>query len=100
MLDPNAPILDIPEKIRESIIQVFLEEAQELIDQINSGYSEPNLVVLKSAAHKLKGSSSTIGAKELSLLARQIEAIEFPSEELILDINSMFSKLRDELGRD
>lgn len=87
MADQNTPTLD-PRMIasfREGdpdgaagivslLIDQFLEEATTQTELLRAAGQRGDATALKSAAHNLKGSSTTMGAKRLGAACRAVEA--------------------------
>lgn len=59
----------------QSVLKLFLEEGRKQIEELDAGIAEQNQPVAHRIAHELKGSSASIGAKEMSLLCLQLEQL-------------------------
>ena len=57
------------------MIDCYLEDTPKLLQEINQAIREANAPNLRRAAHTLKSSSITLGAKNLANLCKEIEAI-------------------------
>ena len=55
------------------IVTVFLEDAPQLLAQLEQAALTPDLPALRDAAHSLKSSSANLGAMALSLAAKRVE---------------------------
>ncbi len=55
------------------IVAVFLEDAPQLLAQLEQAALTPDLPALRDAAHSLKSSSANLGAMALSLAAKRVE---------------------------
>jgi len=55
------------------LIDIYLTESKKLLDKINKGISKNDKDMVSNNSHTLKGSSSNIGAMELSRLCAEIE---------------------------
>jgi two-component system, sensor histidine kinase and response regulator len=55
------------------MIDVYKKESRKTIKQIDENYQKKNLIDLKKAVHSLKGSSSNLGATELSSICHELE---------------------------
>lgn len=55
------------------LIDLFLQDAPQRMQEIERGLAQDELPVLERAAHTLKSSSANIGAMTLSSLCRQME---------------------------
>lgn len=63
-----------------ALAQLFLEQAQSMIDILQNSTARENSETWKSAAHRFKGSSGNLGAMRLHHLCRRAEA-HFDDEE-------------------
>jgi two-component system sensor histidine kinase/response regulator len=61
-----------PDPVRE-LIELFLSDSKNQLSKIRAAGSGKDFAGLRNAAHTLKGSSSNLGAKRLSLLCLQLE---------------------------
>ncbi|MGB3204902.1 MAG: response regulator, partial [Crinalium sp.] len=57
------------------MINCYLEDTPQLLKEIDQAIREANISNLRRAAHTLKSSSMTLGAKNLASLCKEIEAI-------------------------
>ncbi len=64
---------DDPELARE-IVGIFLGELPTLIGRLHAAARDADAALLRAAAHELKGSARTVGARRLSALAERLEA--------------------------
>jgi HPt (histidine-containing phosphotransfer) domain-containing protein len=62
-------------------IDLYFEESERLFLMFQDGIPSRDLKLLKRAAHTMRSSSATLGAKRLSLLCRHLENL-VDSEEL------------------
>jgi len=65
------------------LIALYLVQGRELVGQIEAAGAAPDLIGLRAAAHKLKGSTATLGGDRLAAVCQRIEAA--PPAELDLD---------------
>ena len=93
MLNPKAPIFEVPEELRGSILTVFQKESQELISDMKQAVQSDNIVQLKACAHKLKGSCGTIGATNLWEIATAIEDSSQIESGMVEEAESSFREL-------
>jgi CheY-like chemotaxis protein len=56
-----------------SLIDLFVGEAEALLDQLRAAVSAADLEAMRNIAHRLAGSSQTIGARRLAALSGQLE---------------------------
>jgi HPt (histidine-containing phosphotransfer) domain-containing protein len=61
------------DEILVEMIDCYLEDAPKLLQAIAQAFDRGDAITLRRAAHTLKSSSATFGAKELSHLCRQLE---------------------------
>ncbi len=72
-LDQLREILgDDPEGVGD-IIDTFLDDTPNSIEALKAGLADGDASAVASAAHKIKGSSSTLGAMRLSELCKTFE---------------------------
>ena len=57
------------------LIDVFLNDSPELIDQMLSGLKTGNIEQVRRAAHSLKSNSASFGANRLAGVSRELEMI-------------------------
>lgn len=55
------------------LIDVFLEDSPELIEQMRGGLAEGDIEKVRRAAHSLKSNSASFGADRLAGAARELE---------------------------
>jgi HPt (histidine-containing phosphotransfer) domain-containing protein len=55
------------------LIDVYLNDSPELINQMRSGVGAGNLEMVRRAAHSLKSNSASFGANQLAEAARTLE---------------------------
>lgn len=84
------------------LIGMYLVQGQELVAEIEGAGAAPDLIVLRAAVHKLKGSTATLGGDRLAAVCQRIEAA--PPAELDVDgatreVRREFELLADELTR-
>ena len=84
------------------LIALFLVQGRELVGQIDTAGAAPDLLRLRAAAHKLKGSTATLGGDRLAAVCQRIEAA--PPGELDLvgvahEARHEFEQLAAELAR-
>uniref|UniRef100_A0A7C3ZTM4 Hpt domain-containing protein n=1 Tax=Planktothricoides sp. SpSt-374 TaxID=2282167 RepID=A0A7C3ZTM4_9CYAN len=65
---------DDQEAIAETI-SVFLEDAQQLLQDIQTAVENGNAAALELAAHSLKSTSATFGALHLAQICKHLETI-------------------------
>lgn len=57
------------------LIDIYLCDAPQLIEQIRTGLAEGNIENVRRAAHSLKSNSASFGATRLAEFARELEMI-------------------------
>jgi HPt (histidine-containing phosphotransfer) domain-containing protein len=55
------------------LINTFISQSDDIIDQIEKSYFENNNTLLSQLSHKLKGSSLNIGAIKLGAISKYLE---------------------------
>lgn len=58
-----------------TLIDVFLADSPELIQQMHSGLAAGDIELVRRAAHSLKSNSASFGADRLANVARELEMI-------------------------
>ncbi len=82
--------------------RIFLRKSPEIINHMRVGFSNQNAAEIRISAHTLKSSSASLGAFELSRLAKELEALGRAetiqqTAPLIADIETEYEKVRIEL---
>lgn len=82
------------------LIALYLVQARDLVSQIEAAGAAADLVLLRAAAHKLKGSTATLGGDRLAAVCQQIESVlplEREVESATQQVRREFEQLADEL---
>ena len=98
MLDPNAPIFEVSEEVRNSILEVYLRDAKQSLGEIEFGTIQKNHEDVRKAAHKLKGASATIGATQMTNICRSMENPLMQNLEMLSELKNAFETLKKEIG--
>ena len=61
--------------IMVELLDAFLSDSPQLIDQMHTGLSAGNIEVVRRAAHSLKSNSASFGGKRLTNASRELEMI-------------------------
>lgn len=61
------------EEMDDELIEVFIEELQRLVGELQQGFSGNDPEMIRMAAHSIKGMGGTIGLPEISVLGLEIE---------------------------
>jgi HPt (histidine-containing phosphotransfer) domain-containing protein len=77
------------------LISLYLVQAGDLVGQIESAGRASDLSLLRAAAHKLRGSTATLGGDRLAAACQRIEGT--PASEL--DVDDAIQQVRRELGQ-
>ncbi len=72
-LDKEAPLFDVPEELREPIIQTFVLESEETLQEIFVAHQLADHKKVQKLAHKLKGAALSVGGVDLAKMAGSIE---------------------------
>jgi HPt (histidine-containing phosphotransfer) domain-containing protein len=86
------------------LINQYLDESASLVEAILAAISENRAAAIAAPAHKLKGSSATLGAVEMSAICAEIEArtrAGEPDEAALLgvELTARYQAVRLELQR-
>ena len=86
------------------LLEAFLEDAPQLVAELQQGLVERDSAVLMRAAHSLKSNSADFGAVNLSDLCRELEAIGRADSldgaaPLVARVGTEFDIVRDALER-
>lgn len=79
------------------LLQVFIDSSNELLDKIGCAIRQEDSKALKASAHELKGACSSMGAKNMSEVARLLE--ELGAAQTVKSADENFSNLRREFER-
>ena len=84
------------------LIALYLVQGRDLVSQIEAAGTAADPLSLRAAAHKLKGSTSTLGGDRLAVVCDRIDGT--PATELDVDgstqeVRREFEKLAAELAR-
>jgi|ERR1700687_3375692 HPt (histidine-containing phosphotransfer) domain-containing protein len=60
-------------ELLEEIARIFVDECAKIIAEIRGALDAPDARLLEQSAHRLKGSSSNLGAKSLAQSASELE---------------------------
>jgi HPt (histidine-containing phosphotransfer) domain-containing protein len=74
------------------LIGLYLVQGHELVADIEAAGDAPDLIMLRAAAHKLKGSTATLGGDRLAAVCQRIE-VAAPTE---LDVDGATREARRE----
>jgi HPt (histidine-containing phosphotransfer) domain-containing protein len=61
--------------IMVELLDAFLSDSPQLIDQMHAGLSTGNIEIVRRAAHSLKSNSASFGGKRLANASRELEMI-------------------------
>jgi len=81
----------VGEDFMGELIDTFLEEAPEIIDEMEKALSADDADRFRRAAHSLKSNANTFGAMELAEKARELE---YMAREKNLDIGDRLQDLK------
>ena len=74
------------------LIGLYLVQGRELVGQIEAAGAAPDPIMVRAAAHKLKGSTATLGGDRLAAVCQRIEVAP-PAE---LDVGGATREVRQE----
>ncbi len=84
------------------LIALYLVQGRDLVGQIEAAGEALDVVALKAAAHKLKGSSATLGGDRLAAFCQEIlgaSPVELDVDRATQDVRREFDQLAAELVR-
>lgn len=61
------------DEMDDELVQVFIEELERLVGELQQGFSGDDPEMVRMAAHSIKGMGGTIGLPEISVLGLEIE---------------------------
>lgn len=79
----------------KKLVEIYTASAQNILKEISEQIVTCDYVMLKAAAHTLKGSSATLGAQSMQMLAKQIE--DFALESNIVALNDCYIGMEETL---
>jgi len=87
----------------EEIVELYLTEAEKLIESISESITNKNFQDLNIISHTLKGASANVGASAVSKLSASIEKKAKTSDEdglldMFKELKECFSETKSELN--
>ena len=80
------------------LIDLYLEEASQLLAGMRQAVAKKDALPIKRAAHSLKGSSSNLGILKMALMCGEVEQMKsddmFPIEELVNKMDQELVQVR------
>lgn len=61
------------DEVDDELVEIFIEEIQRLTGELQDGMTRNDPVMVRTAAHSIKGMGGTIGLPEISVLGLAIE---------------------------
>ncbi len=98
-LDMNL-INDLRELMEDEfgeLVAIYLRDSSTRFDQIKAAVAAANSTDIRHTAHSLKGSSSNIGAVELTSLCQQLE--EMGKDSQLAKTQELVQRIESELNR-
>ncbi len=85
------------------LLQTFVQDSGQRVATIRRAITWLDPVVLRTAAHTLKGSSSNMGARNLALLCKRIEEMALAGEttaceSLLFEIEAEYDGIKAEVA--
>lgn len=68
------------ERLREQMIQLFLQNSPERMAQLREGFEADDLRQVERAVHSLKSSAGNVGAVEVNRIAQRLEDLAHDGE--------------------
>jgi len=93
------------EEMYRQVIHLFLEENSDMVDQINEATENNDFDRIRSLAHKVKGSSGSIGAESVRQLANdlqkaaeleQVHEIDLLKNHFVIQFKDLMIKLQED----
>ena len=92
----GAPVEGEPDLVVE-LIDLYAEDAPRRLAAIRSAWAARDLAALRRAAHGLKGSSASLGARQVEILCEELERLS--DQELLQEGEMLLARLERELAR-
>jgi len=92
----DAQLEGMPDLVVE-LIDLYLEDAPLRMLALYEALIRQDKIGIKQAAHCLRGSSGTLGARGIVLLCDEIELLE--PEDIIPKMQALLTRLAEEFGR-
>ena len=73
-LEPLKAIVDNDPELIKEVTQLFLEQMPGYIETLQKACTAQQAEAIKVTAHTIKGSASYLGAEQLVMIAKQLEA--------------------------
>ncbi|MFO8061523.1 MAG: PAS domain S-box protein [bacterium] len=80
-----------------SIMEEFIVETEESINEIRSGLNDRDTGRIRAASHKIKGSAATVGAQDIHDITRRMQ--EWAESSSISKIDASIGELSDSFNR-
>ncbi len=95
-------VADLDDDILTMALAVFLKNATIEIDSLNKAFTNKEYIDVARLAHKLRGSSISVGLEDFSKQAKLIEQ-EIKSNEAVADkeiqkLNSLFKQVQEHIN--
>ena len=91
--------------VLDRVIDLYYTEAPGLIDALRQAYDKDDTGCLGRTAHKLKSSSSNLGARRLAALCKELEAmgkegLVKDAEPVIISLEAEYQRVRQALAQE
>ncbi|MEA3384353.1 MAG: Hpt domain-containing protein [Campylobacterota bacterium] len=91
-LQSIANELDFDLEDVEMLLEVFIESASEILEELNNAIQENDLNKIYQCAHAIKGSSSNLTLMEIANIAKEMEDQSKTGNNI--DYSELYSKLK------
>jgi HPt (histidine-containing phosphotransfer) domain-containing protein len=86
------------ETIIQELLKIFVTSTAPMLDQMDVAISKKHFFETKKLGHQLKGTAANLGAKQLQVLAKELEAASLAEDstqlaEIYVSIRSSFDAL-------
>lgn len=98
ILDLKSALEDLADdmEIYKDVLTAYLDDAPELIEELNTAFEKNDIELLHRQAHSLKSSSRSIGGMRLGSAAAELEANAKAGD--LANAQDMLEKIKEEFG--
>jgi CheY-like chemotaxis protein len=97
---PPAHVLDPAVRRSAAVLRICLEQLPRSVESIAAAAAAGDQVRIKAEAHKLKGSTLSIGAATMADLCKRIEATPERTGDMLAELRAALGDVRDALERE
>jgi HPt (histidine-containing phosphotransfer) domain-containing protein len=89
--------VDGDEETLDELVEIFLEQCPQMMDEIEQGVARQDHTLLRRAAHTLKGSAAIFGARRVANVSDKLS--EMGKEEQLDGADQALRELQDEVDK-